>query len=138
LFYVLNSHWMNTMVRCLVPALALCALALPAAAQMQRNFPQDALRGDITIGLPPAITVNGRSAQLAPGARIRDANNMLALSASIAGARFTAHYTIDTGGQVKDVWILRPDELANNPWPTTTQQAQTWAFDPAAQTWTRR
>ncbi len=126
------------MVRCLVLALALCASAAPAAAQMQRNFPQDALRGDISIGLPPAISLNGRSAQLAPGARIRDMNNMLALSASISGARFTAHYTIDTGGQLKDVWILRPEELANKPWPSTPQEAAAWAFDPAAQTWTKR
>jgi hypothetical protein len=129
---------MNTMFRGLVLALALCAAALPAAAQMQRAFPQDALRGDIVIGIPPVISVNGRSAQLAPGARIRDMNNMLALSASIAGARFTAHYTIDIGGQVKDVWILRPDELARNPWPATLKEAQTWAFDPVAQVWTRR
>ena len=126
------------MYRCLVLSLALCASALPAAAQMQRAFPQDALRGDIVIGIPPVISVNGRSAQLAPGARIRDLNNMLALSASISGARFTAHYTIDSSGQVRDVWILRPDELAKNPWPTTPQQAQAWAFDPTAQTWTKR
>ena len=126
------------MYRCLVLAGALCASALPAAAQMQRNFPQDALRGEIVIGIPPVISVNGRSAQLAPGARIRDTNNMLALSASISGARFTAHYTIDIGGEVKDVWILRPDEMAKQPWPSTAQEAQTWAFDPIAQTWTKR
>jgi hypothetical protein len=129
---------MNTMYRCLVLTLALCASALPAAAQVQRHFPQDALRGDIIIGTPPVISVNGRSAQLAPGARIRDMNNMLALSASISGARFTANYTIDTGGQVKDVWVLRPDELAKKPWPSTPQEAAVWAFDPAAQTWTKR
>jgi hypothetical protein len=126
------------MYRCLVLAAALCASALPAAAQMQRNFPQDALRGDITIGIPPVISLNGRSAQLAPGARIRDTNNMLALSATITGARFTAHYTLDSGGQIKDVWILRPDEMARQPWPSTPQEAQAWAFDPAAQTWTKR
>jgi hypothetical protein len=129
---------MNTMFRCLALAATLTAATLPAAAQMQRAFPQDALRGEIAIGLPPEIVLNGRAARLAPGARIRDQNNMLALSASLAGGRFNAHYTIDGEGLVRDVWILRPDELARQPWPTTPAQAQAWAFDPAAQTWTRR
>ena len=125
------------MYRCLVPALALVAAALPAAAQVQRSFPQDALRGEIAIGIPPEITVNGKRARLAPGSRIRDQNNMLALSASLAGGRFTAHYTVDGGGEVRDVWILRADELAIRPWPETAQQAHAWAFDPVAQRWTK-
>ena len=62
---------------------------------------------------------------------------MLAMSASLSGGRFTAHYTVDGGGEVRDVWILRADELAIRPWPETTKQAQTWAFDPTAQRWTK-
>ena len=126
------------MYRCLVLALALLASIAPATAQVQRNFPQDALRGEVVVGVPPDLSSNGQNAQLAPGSRIRDQNNMLAMSASLSGARFTAHFTIDTGGQVKDLWILRADEVANQPWPSTTKEAQTWAFDAVAQRWTRR
>ena len=126
------------MYRCLVLALALLASMGPATAQVQRNFPQDALRGEVVVGVPPDLSINGQNAQLAPGSRIRDQNNMLAMSASLSGARFTAHFTIDTGGQVKDLWILRADEVANQPWPSTTKEAQTWAFDAVAQRWTRR
>ena len=126
------------MYRCLVLALALLASIGPATAQVQRNFPQDALRGEVTVGVPPDLSINGQNARLAPGSRIRDQNNMLAMSASLSGARFTAHFTMDTGGEVKDLWILRADEVANQPWPATTKEAQTWAFDPAAQRWTRR
>jgi hypothetical protein len=125
------------MFRCLVLAATLVATALPASAQVQRAFPQDALRGEIAVGNPPEIAVNGRSARLAPGARIRDQNNMLAMSAALSGVRFAAHYTIDTNGNVRDVWILRADELARKPWPATPQEAQAWAFDPTAQTWTK-
>ena len=125
------------MYRCLVLAATLVAAALPAAAQMQRAFPQDALRGEVAVGSPPEIAVNGRAARLSPGARIRDQNNMLAMSAALSGKRFTAHYTIDTNGNVRDVWILRPDEIAREPWPETLKEAQTWVFDPVAQTWTK-
>ena len=41
-------------------------LALPAAAQVQRNFPQNALRGAIVFGVAPEITVNDQVARLAP------------------------------------------------------------------------
>ena len=126
------------MYRCLVLALALLVSMGLATAQVQRNFPQDALRGEVVVGVPPDLSINGQNAQLAPGSRIRDQNNMLAMSASLSGARFTAHFTIDTGGQVKDLWILRADEVANQPWPSTTKEAQTWAFDPVAQRWQRR
>ncbi len=125
------------MYRCLALAATLVATVLPAAAQMQRAFPQDALRGEVAVGSPPEISVNGRAARLSPGARIRDQNNMLAMSAALSGKRFTAHYTIDTNGNVRDVWILRPDEIARQPWPETLKEAQGWAFDPVAQTWTK-
>ena len=124
------------MYRCLVLAFALWASA--AAAQVQRAFPPDALRGEISFGMAPEVAVNGQRAMLAPGARIRDKNNMLAMSASLAGVRLTVHYTIDINGQVKDVWILRPDELANQPWPANLKESQTWAFDPIAQRWAKR
>ncbi|NUZ05689.1 hypothetical protein [Piscinibacter koreensis] len=111
--------------------------ALPAAAQVQRSFPADALRGTLVINDPPEATLNGRPARLAPGARIRTAENMMAMSASLVGARLLVHYTLDTLGLVKDVWILTPEEAAKRPWPTTPQQAQQWVFDPAAQVWSR-
>jgi hypothetical protein len=36
---------------------------------------------------------------------------------------------------VLDVWILTPSERANQPWPATGSQAQSWQFDPVAQKW---
>ena len=126
------------MYRCVIAGLAAAFLVASASAQVQRNFPQSALRGEIVVGNPPEILLNGKAARLAPGSRIRGQNNMLELSGSLGGARLPVHYTLDTDGLVKDVWILRPEELANVPWPTTPLQSQTWAFDPTAQTWTRK
>ena len=125
------------MLRRLLFLAAACLLALPAAAQVQRNFPQNALRGALVFGQAPEITLNGQPARLAPGTRIRDMNNMVIVPSGLLDARFLVHYTIDLYGLVKDVWILTPQEAANKPWPRTLVEAQAWSFDPVAQTWTK-
>jgi len=126
------------MYRCLFAVVVAWLLILPAQAQVARNFPPNALRGEIVVGNPPEITLNGKGARLAPAARIRGQSNMLEMSAALSGVRLLVHYTLDDEGLIKDVWILRPEELAKTPWPTTPLQAQTWEFDPIAQMWTRR
>ena len=119
--------------------LALVAIAWTgtATAQVQRQFPQNALRGALVIGDPPEITLNGKPARLAPGARIRNQENMIEMSGKLVGLRLLVHYTLDAAGLVRDVWILTPVEAAVRPWPSTPQQAQDWLFDPIAQTWSR-
>ena len=111
--------------------------ALPAAAQMPRNFPATALRGEIAVVQPPELLLNGRPARLSPGARVRDENNMLALTGALAGRRVVVHYTVDLSGLVSEVWVLTPAERARQPWPTTPEQAVAWLFDPVGQTWTK-
>ena len=119
-------------------ALCLGIAILPAIAQVQRNFPADALRGALVVGDPPEITLNNRPARLSPGARIRGQNNMLAMSGSLAGQRLLVNYSFDMNGHVKDVWILTPAEASRKPWPSTPEEAARWEFDAAAQTWTPR
>ena len=127
------------MYRCALAAIAAATVlvAAPAAAQVARQFPQNALRGQIVVTAPPEVSLNGRPARLAPGARIRGQDNMLVLSGALLGAKLAVHYTLDGTGEVRDVWILRADELARRPWPTTPQEAATWTFDPVAQVWSR-
>jgi hypothetical protein len=125
------------MYRCALAALAVASFVAPAVAQVQRNFPQNALRGTIVIGNPPEIQLNGRDARLGPGARIRGQNNLLQMSAALTGQRLTVNYTVDTLGLVHDVWILRSDEAAVRPWPMNPEQAAAWIFDPVAQTWSK-
>ncbi len=125
------------MLRRVFALAALCLLALPAAAQVQRNFPQNALRGSMVFGIFPEILLNGNLARLSPGTRIRKDDNMLAMPSTMLGGPFLVNYTIDFGGTVKDVWVLTPGEAAVQPWPTTPDQAQAWSFDPIAQVWTK-
>jgi hypothetical protein len=113
------------------------ALSLPLAAQAQRTFTAKALRGELAFGTPPEVRLNGKPARLAPGARIRDENNMLHLPGSLAGKKFVVNYTTELEGMVLDVWILSRSEMARKPWPTTEKEALAWQFNPDAQAWTK-
>ncbi len=124
------------MIRCAL-AVALAAAVQVAAAQAPRNFPATALRGEIVITQPPDLLLNQSPARLAPGARIRGADNMLLLSGAAVNQRLLVHYTLDLHGHLLDVWVLTPAELVRKPWPTTPQEAAAWAFDPATQVWSR-
>lgn len=130
------------MYRCVIAAAAALAFALPAAAQsvqaQARPFPQNALRGVISFDSPPQVQMNGKPAQLAPGVRIRGQNNMLVMTGPLVGRKLVVHYTLEGfSGLIKDVWILRDEEILVVPWPTTPEQLKTWSFDPAAQVWTK-
>jgi hypothetical protein len=129
---------MNTMYRCVLAALAAAAFVAPAAAQVQRAFPQNAMRGALVMGAPPEVTLNGQPARLAPGVRVRNQANMLEMTGALIGQRLLVNYTLeDAGGLISNVWILRPEEAAVRPWPTKLEELQTWSFDPAAQVWTK-
>lgn len=125
------------MLRCALLVAALAAASLPAAAQLQRNFPATALRGELRVTQPPEAVLNNRPARLAPGSRIRGADNMLVMSGAIVGRPLLVHYTLDPSGLMLDVWVLTPAEAARKPWPVTPEQAQAWRFNPDAQTWIR-
>ena len=124
------------MLRCAL--LVGLALATPAWAQAQRNFPAHALRGEMLVLQPPAVSIDGKPARLAPGARIRDERNMLAMSGAMVDRRVVVHYTIEPNGMLLDVWVLTPQELARQPWPKTLDEARSWVFDPVGQSWSKR
>ena len=132
-----RSHWIHTMQRCVVPALALAGLMCIAPAMAARPFPAQALRGELRVQQPPEVLLNGKPARLAPGARIRGEDNLLKTTGSLAGHKLVVHYTRDPYGLIMDVWVLTAEELARRPWPTTEAQAASWRFDPVGQTWSR-
>ncbi len=114
-------------------------LLLPAdaPAQVPRRFPANALRGELVVTLPPEVLLNGQSARLAPGARIRGADNLIVVSGAIAGRKLLVHYTLDGLGNMHEVWVLTPAEAARQPWPASPAQAAAWRFDDAAQAWSK-
>ncbi|MDO9002512.1 MAG: hypothetical protein Q7V20_03525 [Aquabacterium sp.] len=128
------------MHRCLLTASVALALAVPVLAsaqmQVQRNFPANALRGELVFTGARKITLNGKAARLSPGSRIRGPNQMFLMSGAITGEKLIVNYTVEQYGMVHDVWVLRPEEIKKL-WPKTPQEAATWSFDPIGQTWTK-
>jgi hypothetical protein len=90
--------------------LFIALLAVPAAAQL-RTIPQDAQRAEIRHVQANIVELNGRQAQLTPGAQIRDASNRIIVPTALpAGA--LVKYRLDGAGGVRNVWILTPQEAA--------------------------
>ena len=120
-----SSLWIYTMNRCsssgvsLARRLLLVACAGLAAAPLAmaqtaavRPFPASALRGTMVVTQPPAITMDGKAAQLSPGARIKGPNNLLVLTGALVGQEVTVNYTVEQHGMVHEVWILTEAEAA--------------------------
>ena len=57
------------MLRCALIALAGFCLIASAAAQVQRPFPAQTLRGVMVVQQPPDVTINDLPARLSPGSR---------------------------------------------------------------------
>ena len=92
-------------------------LPLPASAQTDgvtpnvRQFPKAALRGELVVVAAPNITLDGKADRLSPGARIRDANNMLVLSGALVNQTLVVNYLRESAGNVHEVWILNSEEI---------------------------
>lgn len=105
--------------------------------QLARTFPTTSLRGEILFAQPPEVVLDGKkAARLAPGARVRAENNLLVGWGVLAGKKLKVNYTVDGYGLLMDVWILRPDELAQR-WPGTPEEAAKWTYDPLQKTWSK-
>ena len=86
----------------------LCLIAGSAHAQL-RNIPEQAKDGQIRHLQDMIVSINGVAVRLAPGVQIRDGHNRLMLPTAIpAGAQ--VKYLLDPDGQVRQVWVLTPDE----------------------------
>ena len=117
-----NSLWTYTMNRCTAHCLAIfftlsASATLPARAQTApefkpgiRTFPAAALRGEMVVVTPPAITLDGKADRLSVGSRIRDADNRLVLSGALVNQTLVVNYLREGDGPVHEVWILNPDE----------------------------
>ena len=92
-------------------------LPLPASAQTDgvtpnvRQFPKAALRGELVVVAAPNITLDGKADRLSPGARIRDANNMLVLSGALVNQTLVVNSLRESAGNVHEVWILSSEEI---------------------------
>jgi hypothetical protein len=94
-------------MRTLVVLIALL-FAASAAAQL-RTIPADAKRAQMSFVSENRVELNGRPAQLSPGAQIRDPLNRIIMPATLP-PRSAVSYQLDAAGLVHRVWILSPAE----------------------------
>lgn len=95
------------------PRWAMLASVMAVAAHAEvREFPASALRGTLVVTQPPIVSLDGVQTRLSPGARIRDARNLMVLSGSLVNQSLTVNYTRDTYQLVHEVWILTAEEAA--------------------------
>ncbi|WP_296509756.1 hypothetical protein [Rhodoferax sp.] len=80
-----------------------------------RTFPATALRGTLQVVQPPEVLFNNLAGRLSPGARIRGANGMLMMSASLVGQSLPVMTVLDSQSMLHDVWVLNETEVALYP-----------------------
>ncbi|MDP3521112.1 MAG: hypothetical protein Q8S02_10870 [Hydrogenophaga sp.] len=91
-----------------------CAFALfpPLSQAQHRAFPDQAMRGQMVVGTPPVITINGKTERLSPGARIRDTDNRIVFANTLSGQQLVVNYVRESNGLVHEVWLLNAFEKA--------------------------
>ena len=104
-------------------AAALAGMLAAGAAQAQfRSIPAEAKRGELRHLNDMIVEIDGKAVRLAPGARIRDPDNLIMLPTAIP-AGVLIKYTQDAQGMVNQVWILSPTEAARRDPPKPVQPA---------------
>ena len=97
--------------RCL--ALVAALLAAPALAQVRvPPIPAEAQRGVIRHVKEMVVAVDDRPVQLAPGAQIRDQQNLIIVPMAIPQGGAQANYLLNADGQLFRAWLLTPQELS--------------------------
>ena len=104
---------MNRWIRAALAAALTLFLAQAAFAQgIVRQPPKDVRPARMAVTAPPEITLDGQADRLSPGARIRNVQNLVVMSGSLAGQTVPVVYRRDPSGMVHEVWMLTEDEYA--------------------------
>ena len=95
-------------------AILLAALvAAPAVAQVRvPPIPTEAQRGVIRHLKEMAVAIDNRPVQLAPGAQIRNQQNLIVVPVALPPGGAPADYILNADGELFRAWLLTPQELA--------------------------
>lgn len=87
------------------------ALAGPALA-LDRLFPPQTKRGEMSGVDYPAVKIDGAERRLSAGAWIKNENNTIDMPVTLRGRQFIVNYTETQQGEINRVWILSPAEAS--------------------------
>jgi hypothetical protein len=98
------------MMRVLLATVLFSFTALAAQAQL-RTIPAEAKRATLSHVQGMTVELDGKKTELAAGAQIRDANNMIVLPTALPSGSLVK-FMPDMQGHVWRVWILSQQEAA--------------------------
>ena len=96
---------------------SMLALACATQAWAERNFPEQAKRGELRAYEYPSMKIGDRVYRLAPGSRIINQQNLIIMPASLQVQTAPIMYMLDIGGDLSRIWLLTEDEAAQHPLP---------------------
>ena len=98
------------MMRRLLMGLVLVAAATATQAQL-RAIPPEAKRGYLSHVQGMTVELNGQRVDLAAGAQIRDARNLVVVPTAVPAGSLVK-YLLSADKKLQRVWILSPQEAA--------------------------
>jgi hypothetical protein len=102
---------MNRWTRTAFAGVAFIAVAAAAQVSSIRGAPRDVRPAIIAVSAtPPIIEVDGKPDRFSPGARIRDREDRLVLTGTLASQSVYTVYKRDSAGLVHEVWLLNEEE----------------------------
>ena len=111
----------NAVITMLKTVFAIVALTLALACTKQawaeRNFPEQAKRGDLKAYEYPSMKIGDQVYRLAPGSRIVNQQNLIIMPASLQVQTAPVMYILDTSGDLSRIWLLTEDEAVQHPLP---------------------
>jgi hypothetical protein len=94
---------------------AMIAAASVSPAFSARNFPENAMRGEIKSHNYPYLKIGDKTLRLAVGGRIFNQSNFIIMPAYLQSQTAQIMYTIDMNGHLSRVWLLTAEEAAKYP-----------------------
>jgi len=100
------------LIHCLI---ALCALGCAASAMAERNFPQDAKRGEMKAFRYPYMKIGDKTLHMSAGSRIFNEQNFIIMPSSLQKQAAQVMFSTDIGGELSEVWLLTAEEARRYP-----------------------
>jgi hypothetical protein len=96
---------------------AVLVLAGATQAFAERNFPEQAKRGDMKAYEYPSMKIGDNVYRLTAGSRIFNQQNLIIMPASLQIQTAPVMYMLDISGDLSRIWLLTGDEATRLPVP---------------------
>ncbi len=94
---------------------AILVLAGATQALAERNFPEQAKRGNMQAYKYPSMKISDKVYRLSPGCRIFNRHNLIIMPASLQVQTGSVMYMLDMSGDLSRIWLLTVEEAARLP-----------------------